>query len=80
MKGLVEALDKKGVAINISEEAKRYLALTGFTSKYGARQISGVIRNQLRRPISKYIIAGDLNKMNTVNINLEGESLQWNIV
>jgi ATP-dependent Clp protease ATP-binding subunit ClpB len=80
MKGLVEALDKKGIAINISEEAKKYLALTGFTSKYGARQISGVIRNQLRRPISKYIIVGDLNKMNTVNINLEGESLQWNIV
>ncbi len=80
MKGLVEALDKKGISLNISNDAKKHLALTGFTSRYGARQISGVIRNQLRRPISKYIIAGELNKMNTVNISFENEKLKWEIV
>ena len=80
MRGLVEALDKKGIIINISEDAKKHLALNGFTSKYGARQISGVIRNQLRRPISKHIIAGELVKTNTVNINFENGKLKWEIV
>jgi ATP-dependent Clp protease ATP-binding subunit ClpA len=62
MKGLLEALDKQGIALTISNEAKKDLALNGFTPKYGARQISSVIRNQLRRPISKYIISGELKR------------------
>ena len=79
MKGLLEALDKQGIALEIAEEATKYLATSGFTPKYGARQISGVIRNQLRRPISKYIIAGELKKGNTVKVNLAENELTWNI-
>ncbi|WP_350340276.1 hypothetical protein [Paraflavitalea speifideaquila] len=63
MKGLLEALTKQGIGLQISDEAKRYLALNGFTPKYGARQVAGVIRNQLSRPISKYIIGGEVKKV-----------------
>ena len=79
MKGLLEALDKQGIALTISDEAKKYLALNGFTPKYGARQISSVIRNQLRRPISKYIISGELKKGSTVNVGIKNEVLKWKI-
>ena len=79
LKGLLEALDKQGIGLSISEEAKKYLSLTGFTPKYGARQISGVIRNQLRRPISKYIISGELKKGNTLNVGLRDAALSWEI-
>jgi ATP-dependent Clp protease ATP-binding subunit ClpB len=79
MKSLLEALDKQGIMLQLSDEAKKHLALNGFTPKYGARQISGVIRNQLRRPISKYIIAGELKKGNTVVVGLEQETLDWKI-
>lgn len=80
LKGLLEALDKQGIGFSISQEAKKFLALNGFTPKYGARQISSVIRNQLRRPISKYIIAGELKKGNTVSVDITDEKLQWKIV
>ena len=79
MKSLLEALDKQGIKLQLADDAKKHLALNGFTPKYGARQISGVIRNQLRRPISKYIIAGELKKGNTVNVHLEEEALAWAI-
>ena len=62
-----------------TEEAKKYLSLNGFTPKYGARQISSVIRNQLRRPISKYIISGELKKGNTVKVDINNEVLEWKI-
>jgi ATP-dependent Clp protease ATP-binding subunit ClpA len=57
------------------------LALGGFTPKYGARQLSGVIRNQLRRPISRYIISGELKKGQSVNISKQddGNELAWSI-
>jgi ATP-dependent Clp protease ATP-binding subunit ClpB len=79
MKSLLEALDKQGIALQLTDEVKKHLALNGFTPKYGARQISGVIRNQLRRPISKYIIAGELKKGNTLNVSLSEETLAWEI-
>jgi len=69
LKGLIEALNKMDINFTISDDAKSMLALGGFTPKYGARQLSGVIRNQLRRPISRYIISGELKKGNTIHIS-----------
>lgn len=81
LKSLIESLDKMGIGFEISEEAKSMLALGGFTPKYGARQLSGVIRNRLRRPISRYIISGELKKGHTVVIGKDSESneLTWAI-
>jgi ATP-dependent Clp protease ATP-binding subunit ClpB len=79
MKNLLEALDKQGIKFEISDEAKKYLALTGFTPKYGARQITGVIRSQLNRPISKYIVSGELKKDNRLLVDFANEAIQWKI-
>ncbi|CAM3721984.1 ATP-dependent Clp protease ATP-binding subunit [Mucilaginibacter galii] len=81
LKSLIESLDKMGIGFSISDEAKSMLALGGFTPKYGARQLSGVIRNQLRRPISKYIISGELKKGHAISVDKqpESEELIWAI-
>ncbi len=80
VKGLIDPLSKQGITLIISPEAKRYLTLTGFTPKYGARQIKGVIRNQLRRPISRKIIAGEVYKGATIHISLNDRmELEWNL-
>ncbi len=70
MKSLLESLDKLGIVLEMSDEAKSKIALTGFTPKYGARQISGVIRTALRRPISKFIVSGKVTKGDTIQVNL----------
>jgi ATP-dependent Clp protease ATP-binding subunit ClpB len=79
LKSLVDSLDKMGIGFSITDEAKTMLALGGFTPKYGARQLSGVIRNQLRRPISRYIISGELKKGHTINIakKEDQDALTW---
>jgi ATP-dependent Clp protease ATP-binding subunit ClpB len=81
LKSLVEALSRMGIGFNITEEAKNMLALSGFTPKYGARQLSGVIRNQLRRPISRYIISGELKKGHFISVDKEADEdkLAWKI-
>jgi len=80
MKSLLQTLDKQGIELDISDEAKKHLALNGFTQKYGARQIAGVIRNKIRRPISRNIIADELKKGNTVKLDIEQEELKWTIL
>ena len=82
LKSLTDPLHKQGVTLTISPDAKKFLALSGFTPKYGARQIKSVIRNQLRRPISRMIIGGNLVKGNTVTVSMTADQqpvLNWQI-
>jgi len=58
LRPLLEQLRRQGITLTLSPEARQHLALSGFTPKYGARPITGVIRAQLRRPISRLIISG----------------------
>lgn len=81
LKSLRKALTRLGIDFNISDEAIKNLALNGFSSKYGARQISGVIRAQLARPISKKIVREEVKAGETINVswNMEKEDLEWMI-
>ncbi len=73
MKSLLESLDKQGISLEIADDAKSKIALTGFTPKYGARQISGVIRTHLRRPISKMLVSGQVQRGDTIAVSLNDE-------
>lgn len=73
-------LEKQGITILLTEDVKKYLAHKGFDSKYGARQVAGVIRNYLRRPISRLIISGKLSKGDVLKVGIgENKELTWNI-
>jgi ATP-dependent Clp protease ATP-binding subunit ClpB len=57
---LADSLQRQGIRLEVSEEARRKLAHSGYSPQYGARPLASVIRNRLRRPISRMIIAGEL--------------------
>ncbi|PWV56569.1 ATP-dependent Clp protease ATP-binding subunit [Chitinophaga sp. S165] len=79
LRSLVDALSKQGIRLQVHEDAARMLALGGFNPKYGARQLSGVIRNELRRPISRYIISGEVKKGQLIWVckHADEERLHW---
>ncbi len=60
-KELTKNLEKQGILLELSDSAKEYLVDKGYSKEYGARPIIGVIRNQLRKPISRMIIKGEIN-------------------
>ena len=70
LKPLLTALAKQGITLTISEEARKQLALEGYTPKYGARPLRGVIRNRLRRPLSRMIISGEIGKGSVLNLGV----------
>jgi ATP-dependent Clp protease ATP-binding subunit ClpA len=59
LRGLYTLLEKQGIRLTLTENAKEQLAKMGYAPQYGARPLSGVIRNQLRRPLSRMIISGE---------------------
>lgn len=60
LKELIAAFQHLHIGFEITDLALKKLAISGFTAEYGARQISGVIRQQIARPISKMIVKEEL--------------------
>ncbi len=78
LKDLFKALEKQGIHLELSDKAITHLAKKGFTPKYGARPLRGVIRNDLRSPLSKLIISGKIEKGAHIILNIdENNNLQW---
>lgn len=70
-KELLQLLEKLEISLTISEKDKEKISLMGFSPEYGARPIKGTIRNKLKRPLSRMIIANEIMKGDTVNVTLD---------
>ncbi|HSH64321.1 MAG TPA: AAA family ATPase, partial [Bacteroidia bacterium] len=81
MKTLVESLLKMDIHIELTMDAKKELALADFTPKYGARQLSTVIRSKLRRKIARMLVSAALQKGDRLIIEKEKDQkeLVWKI-
>lgn len=80
MKDLYRALQKQEIMLQMSDAVIEHLALKGFTPKYGARPLRGVIRSDLRSPLSKMLISGTLKKGDTVKLDLDkNKELKWKV-
>ena len=80
LKALSDPLKSLGIGFEISGDAVTHLATNGFSSKYGARQISGVIRSELSRPISKMIVREEVKKGESITVSIDADNnLVWNV-
>lgn len=79
-KELLQLLEKLEITLEISEKDKEKIALQGFSPEYGARPIKGSIRNKLKRPLSRMIIANEIIKGDTVKVTLDkNEELKFTV-
>jgi len=80
LRTLKTALEKQHITLELSERATRALSLMGFTPRYGARPLAGVIRGQLRRPLSRKIISGAIGAGDTVLLDIDEQNeFTWTV-
>lgn len=81
IKNLVKALANQDIKLEIDDSAKQYITKVGFNTHYGARPVLGIIRKEIRRPLSKMIIAGDISAGDTVIMKHDPEKneMVWEI-
>jgi len=80
LKHLESALKTQGIQLTLDPATRRALAMEGYTPQYGARPLRNVIRNRLRRPISRMIIGQQVTKGQTIQGTLKDGELQFNVV
>jgi len=67
----VEAqLESKGVQISIDEDARGWIARTGYDPTMGARPMARVIQEHVKRPLAEELLFGNLAHGGTVRVRL----------
>lgn len=81
IKNLLKTLREQNIDFEIHESARKYVTKVGFNAHYGARPILGIIRKEIRRPLSKLIISGDIKAGDKVIMMYDeiNKSINWEI-
>jgi ATP-dependent Clp protease ATP-binding subunit ClpA len=65
----------KGIAIKVTDEALDYLVDKGFDPKNGARPLQRVIDKDIKRPLSRQILFGDLKNGGKLTIDVKDDEI-----
>jgi ATP-dependent Clp protease ATP-binding subunit ClpA len=69
----------KGIEIVLDSKATKWLAVKGHDKKMGARPLARLIDNEIKSPLSRRILFGDLVDGGRVNITVEDEKLIFTV-
>ncbi len=74
LQGLYKRIGDLGYTIDLSDEAKQYVAEKGYDVQFGARPLKRAIQSYIEDGISELIVNGDLQNGDTIHINkVEGK-------
>jgi ATP-dependent Clp protease ATP-binding subunit ClpB len=75
MKRLAAILQERSIGLDVTEEARRYLAKIGYDPVYGARPLKRTIQRELQDPIALRILEGEFAEGDTIHVDSNGEAL-----
>ena len=70
LKGLYQRIEQIGYKIDLSEEAKEFVASKGYDVQFGARPLKRAIQNYIEDGVSDLIVNGSLEPGATIHITL----------
>jgi ATP-dependent Clp protease ATP-binding subunit ClpB len=70
LNGLKKMLHESGINIDFSDYALRYLALQGYDPQFGARPLKRLIQKEIVNPLSKKILAGEVDRSAPVLVDV----------
>lgn len=70
-------LDARGVSLEVSEDARHWLAVKGYDREMGARPMGRVIQEQLKKPLANELLFGSLVDGGTVKVTLSDDRLAF---
>jgi ATP-dependent Clp protease ATP-binding subunit ClpB len=75
---LQKLLDERKLTIELSPEARDFLATLGYDPAYGARPLKRVIQKELQDPLAGKILAGEIKDGDRIKVGLSKGKLIFN--
>lgn len=79
LNGLLKLLAEQNIKLVMTDEVKKEIAIKGYNQQYGARPLIGIIRKELRHPLSKLIIGGKVKEGDTVEVNIIDDKIEFTV-
>jgi len=76
---LEQQLEEKKVALTIDQDARRWLADTGYDPKMGARPMARVIQQRIKKPLANELLFGDLVGGGSVRVFIQDGQVAFEI-
>ncbi|WP_413111291.1 ATP-dependent Clp protease ATP-binding subunit ClpA [Thaumasiovibrio sp. DFM-14] len=70
-------LDAKGVSMEVSSEARNWLAMKGYDKAMGARPMARVIQEHLKKPLANELLFGCLTKGGSIKVEVSNGELKF---
>jgi len=70
-------LDARGVSLEVSDDARHWLAMKGYDKAMGARPMGRAIQEQLKKPLANELLFGSLVDGGTVKVHLKDDELKF---
>jgi ATP-dependent Clp protease ATP-binding subunit ClpB len=74
---LQKLLDERKLTIELSSEARDWLAEKGYEPAYGARPLKRVIQKSLLDPLAEKILAGEIKDGEKIRVGVSGSALSF---
>lgn len=71
LRGLQKVLDQKHLTLNISDQARDFLARTGYDPVYGARPLKRAIQQHLQNSLAMELLQGNIREGQRVNVDFD---------
>jgi ATP-dependent Clp protease ATP-binding subunit ClpA len=72
-------LKDKGIDIILTAKATRWLADRGYDKKMGARPLARIIDNEIKSPLSRRVLFGDLVDGGRVTVDIVDDKLDFTV-
>jgi ATP-dependent Clp protease ATP-binding subunit ClpB len=75
LRRLRERLAERGVALELTDEAKEFLAEAGWDPEYGARPLKRALQRLVENPLALRLLEGDFEEGDTVRVDVKNGDL-----
>ena len=72
-------LSDRQVDIVLDDAARNWLALKGYDKAYGARPLSRLVQEQIKKPLADHLLFGDLEQGGVVEVSVVDDALQVSV-
>lgn len=79
VESLVKKLEERGIGLELSEDARRFIAKESYDEEFGARPVKRYVQKNIENQIAEMIISNEVIDGQTIEITVSDNSLKFNV-
>lgn len=79
IESLVKRLEERGIGLELSEDARRFIAKESYDEEFGARPVKRYVQKNIENQIAEMIISNEVIDGQTIEITVSDDSLKFNV-